>query len=54
MYENFIKRKKTRTKKSHPELESKDLIEFLKDKWEKMDIQKKEKYYKSKRKTKDT
>ena len=41
MYENFIKSKKTRTKKLHPELESKDLIEYLKNKWEKMNDEKK-------------
>jgi len=52
MYENFIKSKKTRTKKLHPELESKDLIEYLKNKWEKMNDEKKEKYYKSKKKNK--
>jgi len=54
MYENFLKSKKTRTKKSHPEFESKDLIEFLKNKWETMKDEKKLKYYKSKRKVKVT
>jgi hypothetical protein len=54
MYENFLKSKKTRTKKLHPEFESKDLIDFLKNKWETMKDEKKLKYYKSKRKTKET
>jgi hypothetical protein len=44
MFDNFLKSKKTRAKKSHPELESKDIIEYIKSKWEKLPEEKKKKY----------
>ena len=44
MFDNFLKNKKTRAKKSHPELDSKGIIEYIKSKWEKLPNEKKEKY----------
>ena len=44
MFDNFLKNKKTRAKKSHPELDSKGIIEYIKSKWEKMTDEKKKKY----------
>lgn len=48
MYDNFLKNKISRTKRAHPELESRDVISYLKNKWENMTDEKKEKYYKKK------
>jgi hypothetical protein len=44
MFDNFLKSKKTRAKKSHPELDSKGIIEYIKSKWEKLPDEKKKKY----------
>ena len=44
MFDNFLKNKKTRAKKSHPELDSNGIIEYIKSKWEKMTDEKKKKY----------
>lgn len=44
MFDNFLKNKKTRAKKSHPELESKDIVQYIKSKWEKLPDEKKKKY----------
>jgi len=33
MFDNFLKNKKTRAKKSHPELDSKDIVQYIKSKW---------------------
>lgn len=44
MFDNFLKNKKTRAKKSHPELDSKGIIEYIKSKWEKLPDEKKKKY----------
>ena len=46
MYDNFLKMKISRTKRAHPELESSDVLTYLKNKWENMADEKKEKYYK--------
>jgi hypothetical protein len=44
MYDNFVKMKKPKVKKSHPEFDSKDIIEYIKTKWEKIPEEKKLKY----------
>jgi hypothetical protein len=44
MFDNFLKNKKTRAKKSHPELDSKDIVQYIKSKWEKLPDEKKKKY----------
>jgi hypothetical protein len=44
MYDNFVKTKKPRVKKSHPEFDSKELIQYIKTKWEKLPEEKKLKY----------
>lgn len=44
MYENFIKMKKPRVKKSHPEFDSNDIIEYIKSKWDNLADEKKTKY----------
>ena len=46
MYDNYIKSKKTRTKKTHPDLDSQGVIDYLKSKWEKLTDEKKNKYKK--------
>jgi hypothetical protein len=44
MYENFTKMKKPRVKKSHPEFDSNDIIEYIKSKWDNLAEEKKTKY----------
>ena len=44
MYENFTKMKKPRVKKSHPEFDSNDIIEYIKSKWDSLADEKKTKY----------
>ena len=44
MYENFTKMKKPRVKKSHPEFDSNDIIEYIKSKWDNLADEKKTKY----------
>ena len=44
MYDNFVKTKKPRVKKTHPEFDSKEVIEYIKTKWEKLPEEKKLKY----------
>ena len=44
MYENFIKMKKPRVKKSQPEFDSNDTIEYIKSKWDNLADEKKTKY----------
>ena len=51
MYENFTKMKKPRVKKSHPEFDSNDIIEYIKSKWDNLEDEKKTKY-KNKKKMK--
>lgn len=46
MYENFTKMKKPRVKKSHPEFDSNDIIEYIKSKWDNLADEKKIKYKK--------
>jgi hypothetical protein len=52
MYDNFVKTKKPRIKKSHPEFDSKELIQYIKTKWEKLPEEKKIKYKNNKTKNK--
>jgi len=51
MYDNFVKTKKPRVKKSHPEFDSKELIQYIKTKWEKLPEEKKLKYKKTAKKS---
>lgn len=44
MFDNFIKSKQTRIKKSHPEFTSQEMLEYIKGKWEKLTDEKKTKY----------
>lgn len=44
MFDNFIKSKKNKIKKLHPEFELKDIIDYLKNKWNEMSDEKKKKY----------
>jgi hypothetical protein len=50
MFENFTKTKKPRVKKSHPEFDSKDIIDYIKSKWENLTDEKKLKYKNKKKK----
>ena len=50
MYDNFVKTKKPRVKKSHPEFDSKEIISYIKQKWEKLPDEKKLKYKNKKEK----
>ena len=44
MYDNFVKTKKPRVKKSHPEFDSQEIVDYIKTKWEKLPEEKKLKY----------
>lgn len=48
MFDNYIKNKRVKIRKSHPELDSKGVLDYLKDKWDRLPIEKREKYLKKK------
>jgi hypothetical protein len=51
-YSNFVKSKKTRAKRSHPELDSEGLLTYLEKRWEKLSDEKKGKYLEPRSKSK--
>lgn len=53
LYSNYVKSRRVKTKKNHPELDSEGVIAYLARKWEKMPDIKKEKYSKKSVKNKD-
>ena len=48
MFDNYIKNKRVKIRKSHPELDSKGVLDYLKEKWDKLPLEKREKYLKKK------
>ena len=53
LYSNYVKSRRVKTKKNHPELDSEGIIAYLARKWEKMPDIKKEKYSKKSVKNKE-
>jgi len=51
MFDNYMKNKRVRIRKSHPELDSKGVLDYLKEKWDKLPIEKRQKYLKKKANT---